>query len=285
MIICTFLLMPLVAGNYQVTIGETFTYTVNNSYWNIKYGAVGSTVSKCRIFLDSVPVGTSFGVEVTDVITFEEVSWNLTLGTNIYSWRNNPSDLGDFNVLLFNVRSQAFNIATFWSQENSDMGPTAQFLFFIDTADLPMFDFFRSLVDPSGVTDFTNTNNSFTQIEGHFDESGSVAVFDWVTEGSCDYTTPFDVHIEGSERFKVAYDKTTGVLQGYRIELNSLGTVEGQDFEMQMNQEITLDGYTLPAFYFDDPDVLPGFDWFISILAISTLIFTSVIIRKRKSSI
>jgi len=278
--------MPLVHGVYQVTIGETFTYTVNNSYWNIKYGAVGSTVSKCRIFLDSVPVGTSFGVEVTDVITFEEVSWNLTLGTNIYSWRNNPGDLGDLNVLLFNVRSQAFNIATFWSQENSDMGPTARFLFFIDTADLPMFDFFRSLTDPLGITDFINTNDDFTQIEGYFDESGSVAVFDWVTKGSCDYTTPFDVHIEGSERFKIAFDKTTGVLQGYRIELNSEGTIEGQDYEMQMNQEITLDDYTIPAFYFDDPNgLLPGFDWFISILAISTLIFTSVIIRKRKSSL
>ena len=285
-IICTLLSMPLVNGDYQVSIGETFTYTVNNSYWNMQLGSNSCTVSSCQLFSESVSVGTSFDVEVTNVSQSIEVCWNLTLGTNIYSSHNSFGDLGHILGMLFYTRSFAFSFASGWIQELVDSGPQAHLLFFFNTADTVIFDFFRDLADPLEVTDFINPNDDYKQIEGHFDESGSVAVFDWVTKGSHDYTTPSNIQVEGSERFKIAFDKTTGVMQGYRLEFTSEGTVEGQDFEMQMNQELTLEGYTLPAFYFDAPNgLLPGFTWFISTLAISTLIFTSVIIRKRRSSI
>ena len=81
-----------------------------------------------------------------------------------------------------------------------------------------------------------------------------------------------------------AFDKTTGVEQGYRLELDYSGTNDGREYEIYLIQEVTLNGYDLPDFYFDKPGALPGFEWFISIFAFSTIVITSVIIRRRKIS-
>lgn len=285
-IICTLFSKPLVLGDYQVSIGEVFTYTINNSYWNVQLGDESSTVSGCKIFSESVEKGTSFDVEVTNVTTSEDASWNLTVGSNVYSSNNDPGDLGIIHNFLFNIRIQAFYFTSFWSQEIIDMGPAAQFLFFVCIGTGNIFDFLDYISDTTSFhSEFTNTHDEYTRIEGHFDDSGTLAIFDWVVKASFDYSTPYDVHIEGSERFKIAFDKITGVMQGYRIETDSKGVVEGQEYELHMNQEITLEGYTLPTYYFKDPNKLPGFDWFISIFAISTLVISIVIIRKQKSSL
>lgn len=282
MMIGLFLCKAFVQSDYQVSIGETFTYTVNNSYWNIKLGSNSSIVSKFELGSDSYPIGTSFEVEVTNV-TYEEVCWNLTTGTNVYSSNNDPGDLGKIHGFLFYLRSYAFIFATGWYQDVVDRGPRISTLFFLNTDEYPIFDFFRNHVDSSYLTsEYTWTNNVFRQIEGHFDESGALAIFDWVLDGSFEYTSPSSVHVDGSERFKIAFDKTTGVLQGYRIELNCTGVVENQNYEMNMNQEVCRESYNLPEFHFKKPDrLIPGFEWYIPLIVFVAVTITATIHRKR----
>ena len=148
----------------------------------------------------------------------------------------------------------------------------------------PTFDHFRFLANSTfwSLGAASDTRLSFTQADGNFDESGVVAVFDWIFDGTITYATPYNFEIEGVERLKIAFDTSTGVMQGYRLELDHKGVIEGQNFEMKLNQEVTINGYTLPAFYYDKPAGLPGFEWYLSITAFSTIIIVSVIIKKKR---
>jgi len=273
-----------VQGDYYVTVGQTFTYNVNTSNWSIKLGSNSGSASKCRIFMDSYDEGTSFTVSVTDVVPADSVSWNLTVGSTNYEWHNDVSDLLQLKLLLFEILPFAVSFANTWAQEAVDLGPTVQFFFFFDIADDVIFDQFRFLANSTLWSSLAadDTRLSFTQVAGNFDESGVVAIFDWIVDGTITYTTPYNFELEGIERFKIAFDISTGVMQGYRLELDYKGVIEGQNFEMKLNQEVTINGYTLPTFYYVKPTGLFGFEWYLSIAAFSAIIIVSAIIIKKK---
>jgi hypothetical protein len=233
--------------------------------------------------MDSYDEGTSFTVNVTDVVPLDSVSWNLTVGTTDYEWQNDDSDLLQIQLLLFDILPHVVSFASSWSQEAVDLGPTVQFLFFFDISDdtINFFNFFANSTFWS-LGAASDPRISFTQVGGNFDDSGIVAVFDWLVDGTITYSTPYNFEIEGSERLKIAFDMSTGVLQGYRLELDYKGVIEGQNFEMKLNQEVTINGYTLPAFYYDKPAGLPGFEWYLPIIAFSAIIMVSVILKKKK---
>lgn len=281
-VIVLILSTTVVQGDYQVSIGETFTYNVNTSNWSIKLGGNSSSVSKCLIVLYSYDEGTSFTVEVTDVVPDTSVSWNLTVGSFVFAYQNDDTDLFQLGSLLLHIVGQAVVYATIWSQETVDLGPSVHYDFFFNTAHA-ILDHFRFYANSSYWSPIAaDPRHTFTQIDGNFDESGAVAIFDWIVDGTLNYTSPYNFLLDGYERFKIAFDKTTGVMQGYRLELDYDGVIEGQNFEMKLNQEVTINGYTLPTFYYDKPAGLPGFEWYLSITAFSAILIVSVILKKKR---
>ena len=108
-----------------------------------------------------------------------------------------------------------------------------QFLFFLDIAEAT-YDHFRLLANSTFWASLAAVDSrlSFTQVDGNFDESGIIAVFDWIVEGTITYTTPYNFELEGFERFKFAFDTSTGVMKGYRLELDYKGVIEGEKFEV-----------------------------------------------------
>lgn len=289
MIICLFLCKSSVQADYQVSIGDTFTCTVNNSYWSIKLGSNSSVASKFKLGSDSYSIGTSFEVEVTNV-TGEEVFWNLTTGTNVYSSGNGPGLFGKINgLILYALRSYPFSFTIGWIQELVDSGPQIRTFFFCNTDEnllSNLFNFFRNHADQSYLSSkyYQHTNEVYTQMEGYFDESSAIVIFDWVIEGSFEYTMPSELQIEGSERFKIAFDKATGVMQGYRFELTCTGILEGLNWEMDMNQEVCLEGYNLPEFLFKKPGgLIHGFEWYIPLIVFVAITITATIHRKWKN--
>lgn len=287
MLIGLLLCPALVQGAFQVSEGQTFTYTVKTSNWRLKYGTTSGSGSGYRTGLvegSSHEEGTSFTVEVTSVIPGSKVYWDLTAGTETTSGSNGGIDWSkNLEDLLFQPFSIAFSISSHLAAV--DMGPYLEKDFFFDTADDVTFDFFRTLADPSSMASYTTASGfAINQMEGHFDESGSVAIFDWILDGTIVWTLVTNIVLEGTERFKIAFDKTTGVLQGYRIELDHFnGTVDGQATEIELKQEVNLAGYRLPGFHFKKAGgFIPGFEWFIPMTAIGTIAIIAVIIRKLK---
>jgi hypothetical protein len=286
LLIVILLIQPIsIHGDYQVTVGQTFTYTVNRSYWRVKLGDDSGSASKFVIGLNNEPEGTSFSIEVIDVVPSSHVDFNLTLGSNVYPITADDMDLIFLQQTFFYINILSILFAGAWNQEYVDMGPSTRLTFVFDTAEDPTYEFFRQYSNSTYLTSFfSNTAFGFSQIAGHFDESSSIAVFDWILEGTIDNLhTAYPYVVDGYLLFKVAFDKSTGVEQGYRLEFDYSGTNEGRDFEIYFIQEVTLNGYNLPDFYFDNPGALPGFEWFVPLIALTTLVITSVIIRKKKN--
>jgi hypothetical protein len=286
LMIVILLIQPIfIHGDYQVTVGQTFTYTVNRSHWQVKLGDDSGSASKFVFGLNNEPEGTSLSVEVTDVVPSSYIDYNVTIGSYVYPMTADDTDLLAIQQMLYYIAFLGVIFVGPWSQAYVDMGPTTHTTIFFDTSVNPTYEFFRQFANSTFLTSFfSNTAFGFSQMEGNFDESGANAIFDWIIVGSIDNLyTAFPFVVDGYLLFKVAFDKTTGVEQGYRLELDYSGTNDGRDFEIYLIQEVTLDGYNLPDFYFDNPGgAIPGFEWFVSIFALNTIVITSVIIRKRK---
>ena len=277
------LCQSFVHSNYQVSVGEIFTYNIISSFWEVSLGSNYSSVSKCNILGDSYPVGTSFDIEVTS-ITDEEACWDLIVGTKNYSSMNGPGDLGLIVSLLNNLKYYSLYFSIGWYQEIVDKGPRLQKIFFIEITENSILDYLNNLQDSTFVSsEFFNYYEDFEQIAGYLEETDSLAIFDWVIEEKFEYTDPYDIDITGSERFKIVFDKTTGVMKGYRIELNCSGKLDNQKYKMNMNQEICLENYNLPEFYYSKPSKLgQGFNWFIPVIVV--FVFTIVVTINRKKN-
>ncbi|NHJ47733.1 MAG: hypothetical protein FK733_08095 [Asgard group archaeon] len=270
-------------GAYNVSVGDTFTYTVKASYWTATHGSNSDTVEKYRLFLDAYNVGTNFDVNVTNVLA-DEVEYDIITNTNNYSWSN---DMFNFQINFLFFMSQptidAMTFASGWPTWDFDHGLPVDFFFFLDT-DASTFSYFENWVTTPILTEnLTKSGWENTHIEAYFDDSGAVAVFDWIIEGGLVYTSLDQIDIDGYYRLTYAFDKATGVFQGYHYESHFEGIVEGEIYKSETEQEVHLTGYSVPDFYFTTTgNYLPSFKWYMPILVLSSIILISAIIRKRK---
>jgi len=288
MIIGLFLCPTFVQADYQVTVGQIFTYTVNDCYMSMVLGSDSDSTTSFNIGLATAPEGTSFTIEVTDVVADFEVFANITIDSTVYPLHYLLLLQDLYATKLFYIVELGVVYNGPWPTQGLLHGAPLPAHHIFDVANDTTMDFFRSWADSTYITSvLPTTNYAITTVDGHFDESSTIAVFDWIIDGSIDSpsgeTYPFDV--VGYELFKCAFYKSTGVMQGYRIDLEYKGTNDGRNWEVIFQQEVTIDGYTLPDFYFSNPGgPLPGFGWFISIFAFSSIVITSVILRKKKNN-
>jgi hypothetical protein len=273
-------------GAFIVSIGDTFTYKVETSYMSAKYGANSDSVTKYRIFFDPYEVGTTFIVNVTDIVSgiVDEVEFDIITSTDTYSFSN---DMVSFQVnfifTLFKPSMDAMAIASAWPTWDFENGTAISLSFFFDT-DSSTLDYFDDWVTTPVLESYSTISGwEDTHIEAHFDDAGTVAVFDWILEGSLVYTTDEQINMDGYYRYTLAFNKATGVLQGYRFESDFKGTIDGVTYERKEEQEVHLTGYSIPGYYF----AITGnyglsFKWYIPILVFSSLVIVLEIKRKRK---
>ena len=190
---------------------------MNRSYWRVKVGSDLASAAKYNIGLTSSDEGTSFEINVTDVIPATSVDYNIEVGSDTY-----PSSSDSFSFVLmgtdlFHINILGMYFSGPWSEGSVSIGPSLHGEIFFNT-ETETFDFFREHANSTYLTNhYTATPYDFSQIKGNFDESADIVIFDWIIEGTINtpYTaSPFEV--DGYELFKIAFNKNTGVLQGYR---------------------------------------------------------------------
>lgn len=283
-IISILLCTTLVRGDFQVTAGSNYSFDVITSTWSIKFGPDSAEGTGYPIEDGTFQEGTDFNVEVDAVDPALSVDWTMSKGTKEETGSNTAFDYIGIILYCFYPLLIASGISSSWNVTEVEMGPPVITMFFFDPAEDVSMEFFRGLANTSAMSTML-TESEYTNLErmeGHFDESGSVAVFDWVIEGQiADESVNTD--LEGSELFQIAFDKSTGVLQGYHIKIDFTGSVEGSVTEMKLNQKVEVTGYDLPAFYYGaGGGLIPGFEWFIGIISLSVLAVPILIIRKRR---
>jgi hypothetical protein len=283
-----------VKSDYAVSIGQIYTYKVERSEWVVKEGPLSADAEGFRINEDSFTPGTNFAVLVTEVVFAMYVNYNMTAGSTTYSGANGFADLSNIKAycLYPNFIASAGGFTSSWNQAHMDAGPTIIRWFFSNIGADYIFKTLRELANETETSEFTTTAGyNQTRVEGNFDESSTIVVFDWLYEGTIQGSTP-NTEMIGYELLKFAFDKNTGVMKGYRIEIDFSGIVNGVEREFYLLQEVELLGYDLPTFLYT-PTV--GNSWFLEFLSdykwyiigiggglLVTIVVISVVVSVRK---
>ncbi|MHA1220976.1 MAG: choice-of-anchor S family protein, partial [Candidatus Heimdallarchaeota archaeon] len=238
-------------ADYNVTVGNTFTYDVVASNWDLSSGTNTSTGTGFEFNELLYPVATQFDVEVIAETT-ADVDYEMSIGTETDTGNNWGLDaLG----VLFSLIAPAFltmGMEHSWNATEIALGPGIQTLFFVDPVEFS--ELFFELSNESFVASLSETNFIFTNVGGNFDNSSSVAVFEWHFDTTM---TDVSVDITGTYVWQFAYDKVTGVMQGYYTEMDYSGTVNSYTIAYYLEQRVELEGYDLPG----AGGFIPGFEW------------------------
>ncbi|MCK5184442.1 MAG: hypothetical protein KAQ95_09060 [Candidatus Heimdallarchaeota archaeon] len=268
------MLAPTMAkADYNVAVGNSFTYDVVKASWDLSYATDASAGTGFQFEEANYPVNTQFTVAVT-AASASAVSWDMTVGSATDSGSNGGLDL--LGMLLYMFYPLLLGeIPSVWNQTAADLGPSIFPLFFIDA---PAFsEFFYQMSNGSYVsTALSDPEWSITNMGGTFDNATAIAVFEWHLDLT--FTDAVSGHNYGGTYSLIfAFDKTTGVMKGYSMNINYSGQMDFTAVSIKYEQRVEQVGYNLPGVGF-----IPGFEWFLVIPAFAVLIGLPIIAKRRK---
>ncbi|MHA1121734.1 MAG: choice-of-anchor S family protein [Candidatus Heimdallarchaeota archaeon] len=265
-------------ADYNVTVGTIFTYDVVASTWTVADGTNTGTGSGFTFEGSQFPVGTQVEVEVL-AASGSSIDFNETIGS-VYD-ESSASPFGDalgmVLLLFFPILIGAGTMT--WNQTEVELGPALMGIYFLEPDALS--EIFTELSNNTYVSsNFEDPEFVFNQVGGQFDNTTTIAVFDWVLD--MDYVNATEgTNFGGLFRFKVAFNTNTGQVKGYNLDMDYTGTVGGTNRQVTMNQKVEEVGFDIGGFAFGG-GFIPGFEWFVALPAIALLGAIAVIVRKRK---
>jgi len=267
-----------VRADYNVTVGTIYTYDVVASTWILSDGTNSGSGTGFTFEDSQFAVGTQVEVEVL-AASGSGIDYNETVGSEFDE--SSASPLGDalgMVLLLFFPILMGSGVLT-WNQTQVEMGPELMGIYFLEPDALS--DIFYELSNETFVSsNFDDPEFTFNQIGGHFDNTTTIAVFDWVLD--MEYVNATEgTDYGGTFRLKIAFDTNTGQVKGYRFDMDYGGTVGGTSRLISMNQHVEEVGYNLGNFFYGG-GFIPGFEWFIALPVLAILGSIAVIVRKRK---
>ena len=171
------MLAPTMAkADYNVAVGNSFTFDVVKSNWDFKYGTDASAGTGFSFEEVKYAEKTQFTVLVTAAGT-TSVDWDMTVGSVTDSGSNGGFDILGMIFLMF-YPFLLGEIPSSWNQTEADLGPFIFTMFFIDA---PAFsDFFFEMSNDTYISSgFSDTDWVITNMDGNFDNTSAIAVFDW----------------------------------------------------------------------------------------------------------
>ncbi|MHA1121736.1 MAG: choice-of-anchor S family protein [Candidatus Heimdallarchaeota archaeon] len=258
---------------YNVAVGNSFTFDVVKSSWGITQGTNSSTGKGFEFEDVKYPEKTQFTIEVT-AASASQVDWDWTVGTEVVAGHNDASDM--FGLALFLFYPLFSTSSGTWNQTEADMGlPVLLPVFFVDPVALS--DLYLEMSNDTYIsTAFTDSEFIITNIGGTFDNTSTIAVFEWHLDMTLTVATD-NINYGGTFTYIFAFDKTTGAVQGYYLSMDYSGTIDSIAVSNKFEQRVEQVGYNLPGVGF-----IPGFEWFLVIPAFALLVGLPIIIKRRK---
>ena len=276
-------------GAYQVNVGDIFTYDIVEGQVSYTYGASSGTGNGYPIDDQHFLAGTQVDVNITDVetsfVNIDVIAGPKTEGVACDDWM--------FEMMVYLV---------YYPLE------VPYELMYLEPADiqdgLSLMDFW--IADPAELNSNLGTITSISypdvfstivsldiiQHESQIVTDGSIITLDWIFNVKVTNSTQ-DTDYTGSCLFKITYNTTTGVLQGYNYDFKMSGRYNGTDCEMTIKQQVEIEGYDLPDFQYtvSDTNGLGGFvdfftnelflglkGWHVVVIAVGVLVLITVII-------
>ncbi|NHJ84860.1 MAG: hypothetical protein FK734_05325 [Asgard group archaeon] len=251
----------IVKGDFNLTVGTIYNYEVINSYWDKKVGDQSSSGTGFRYDQTKYPSTTQISTKVTSVNPMD-VHYNLSIGMDTYEAYDSYLEIVGIDLLCQHPLLMARSTPDEWNQTREDLGIFLFNIFFTEPSTFgEQLDYISN--DTAISTFFTYTEIVDSHIEGYFDDSTDIAVFDWVM--NMHYINgSVNTNFQGEQYIKLAYNKNNGYLMGFKWSYNYYGNISGINCSLNWYHQIELVGYDLSEFYFVSPWVL-SIEWFVII--------------------
>ncbi|MCE7743932.1 MAG: hypothetical protein GPJ52_02230 [Candidatus Heimdallarchaeota archaeon] len=262
-------------ANFGVTVGEIFTYEVVTSQWSLVQDLDSGQGSGLKYGGNPFPIGTQFTIEIL-AASSSSINWEIDIDGNTAINNNDAGDVADMTEFLYLPFAFTSGFGT-WDQGEVEMGPAIMMgIFFLEPT--AFIDFFQALHNQASTSSFDpSTYWVYNNVDANFDSSGTIAIFDWVHNAQYN-DSGCNTYLSGTYYATIAFDKTTGVLKGYNLDLDYFGDVAGDTFQIDMQQNIEQVGYNIDGFYF----TAPGFGWLTVFPALLVVSYFGFLLRKRK---
>ncbi len=273
-----FIGMSFVKADFAVTVGTVNTYEVNDSAWDFAIGSHTSTGTGYEFEDQKFAEGTQFTVTV-DAATASQIGYTINVGTKSDTGATSGFDFLGLIIVMFYPLLLSSGLTGTWNQTESDLGPSLMEMFFIEPTTAN--EFFYDMANTTFISSvFTDTEWTYSNIGGTFENDTDIAVFTWGLNAQYEIVAS-NTDFSGTYEFIYAYDQTTGEVKGYRLDLDYSGTVEGSLLNLALLQEVEMLGYNLPAGGLF-PSGFIGIELYIAVPALALIGLLGAVIKKRK---
>ncbi|NHJ49374.1 MAG: hypothetical protein FK733_16410 [Asgard group archaeon] len=277
-------LSTMVRCDYQVLVGQTFTYDILDAKVEIVYE--GSTGSGNGYMLGSTPIGsnTQCLVNVTGVDPATHVNWTVSSGGVTELGQSSEADLFAFGFLM------VYCLPLYEILGEMTVGDALTFISLgTGLILLPFWDTYYMYTDFNGFAS-DNFISSFKEagpydevtMDGDFKVISNNAVFEWFLGGAIlleTLNTKMDVQV--NHQLRTVYSTSTGVLQGVKMDSHVKGTSNDKELELWVSYLAEIVGFDMDSYTFTPVEFTPGFEWFIAIGALSLVTIPIIIYKKR----
>jgi hypothetical protein len=284
-LIVSFILSPtLTRSDYQVIVGSSYTYNVNNAYIEATKGTNSASGNGYQLDYQPFNEGTSVVVEVTAVNPAVSVNWDISTGGETES--GSSSIIGDLIGISFFIIYPIIVFDSFGNMPWSTLLSSVEIgtgLIILPFWDITAFTIFENMANETQIASLT-TEPDFQdlQFQGNYQEVGGNMILDWYLLGSIDVTATYSIVFDVEHQWKIVYDLSTGVLRGMRMTSTATGTHTGVELDIYMDYHIELQGFNLDDYEFGPGTPVPGFGWVVTGIALGVLAIP-IIIRKLRN--
>ena len=284
--------MPLVKSDYQVSVGNTFIFDVETSFFDLTFGTNQANAAGYKIAGHAFNPDTSVSVEVLDIES-ESLLYNISAAG--YSESKNASN-ADTDAL---IEQSLFPLEIIQELATSEFNETKleqerhygilmkPFLNVLAGT----WDLFKQVTEDLAVnhTILGYTFESNLIVNATYDDNGTIFVFEfyfgdkYITTIST-LASNISINLDIEHNYQFAYVKSTGVMLGMRMKGTVDGNINETAFSFVYNYRTEQNGYDLPNFKFGGLPSwpFPGLTVVITFVSIAILSSVVIISRKRK---
>jgi len=234
------------SGDYQVSIGQTFSYDVINAELTISLDDEYFSGNGFELESHFFTQGTSISIEV--------ISFGLdNLIYSITSSSFSENRLADWTFIDENTLSKLLiNPMQFIENPLSNISLVTKGLglyFFPFVKTISINDFFQSFANGTHYQlIFYNPKINDLYFDTKIIEASNLIYFNFVITGVINNTSP-NYTIDFTHESKITYDTSTGVLQGMWFYSEGSGIFDNQSLEYSFESHTEIENYDLPGFY------------------------------------
>jgi hypothetical protein len=271
----------LVTSDYQVTPSDDVSYFIEESALGIIFDETEVSGTGGRFEGLRVNKGTTFDVEVLSINEEFGVSFEVDNSTDtVTSTINNDEFLLEFINFLYYPYHECDRLLNF--EYDFDMvafGPEILDWFFLDV-NSNLWDFITELTTDAYHEALPFYDQFNVLIQSAFEFQGNLAFFDFYMNGEFENETE-GTSVRFGHALKFIWDNTTGILQGYRVSTETIGSYQNHQVGITLEVVIRESSYDLPDFKFY-PGLFPGFNYLTAFAVLLVIFLGQLFFKKAK---